>query len=115
MDDIYYQEWENMLDGRPLHMFTAALLHQIDAQSRPAAGHSWKPIILAPTGWGNFFLVRPNGIHPGRGRPYLPTVVQYFDGKFYLPDNELEPVYFGQDEPEGHPLRAELEWMPLPE
>lgn len=73
----------------------------------------WKPIDTCPTGWGNFFLVRPKGLHTTTG--FTPTVVQCCDSQFYKPENELEPVYFGQNEPDNHPLKTELEWCLLPE
>lgn len=68
----------------------------------------------APTKAHEYFLVRPRGLHPGKGQPFLPTIVQRIDGEFYTTDNELEPVYFGQDESEDHPLKTTLEWKPLP-
>lgn len=70
----------------------------------------------APTGWHKFFLVRPLGIHPGSGEKYLPTVVQYVDGEFYGPMDELTPIYFGQNEPIDSEFRCKgFEWCHLPD
>jgi hypothetical protein len=68
----------------------------------------------APSEAYDFFLVRPQGNHPGRGGPFHPTIVQRIDGKFYTSDNELDPIYFGQDEPDDSPMKTTLEWKPLP-
>lgn len=68
----------------------------------------------APSEAYEFFLVRPQGTHPGRGGAFHPTIVQRIDGKFYTSDNELDPIYFGQDEPDDSPLKTTLEWKPLP-
>jgi hypothetical protein len=68
----------------------------------------------APSEAYEFFLVRPQGTHPGRGGIFHPTIVQRIDGKFYTSDNELDPIYFGQDEPDDSPMKTTLEWKPLP-
>lgn len=68
----------------------------------------------APTEPYEFFLVRPKGLHPARGMVFHPTIVQRIDGKFYTAENELEPIYFGQDEADDHPLKATLEWRHFP-
>lgn len=68
----------------------------------------------APSEAYEFFLVRPQGNHPGRGGIFHPTIVQRIDGKFYTSDNELDPIYFGQDEPDDSPMKTTLEWKPLP-
>ncbi len=68
----------------------------------------------APSGHEKYFFVRPVGMHPAYGQPYLPTLVFREEGKFYTSENHLDPVYFGQDEPEDSPLRTTLEWTFLP-
>jgi hypothetical protein len=68
----------------------------------------------APSEAYEFFLVRPKGIHPGNGKPFHPTIVQRIDGDLYTSDNELDPIYFGQNEADDHPLKTALEWKPLP-
>lgn len=79
------------------------------------AQSSWQPNLRnAPTEPGDFFLVRPRGLHSSRGKPFLPTIVQRIDGEFYTCDNEIDPVYFGQNEADDHPLKTTLEWQPLP-
>lgn len=74
----------------------------------------WQPIESAPTGWHNYFFIRPTGLYLASGKPFLPTIVQQVDGQFYESDNELDPVYFGQDEPEDSPFKQNLEWRPIP-
>jgi hypothetical protein len=77
---------------------------------------SWQPIdSTTPTGWGNYFMVRVKGEDPRRGKLWLPSIVQRVDDKYYVAENELTPVYFGQDEPENSPFYVELEWRPIPE
>lgn len=68
----------------------------------------------APSEAYDFFLVRPKGVHPASGKVWHPTIVQRIEGKFYTSTNELEPIYFGQDETDDHPLKTTLEWKPLP-
>lgn len=68
-----------------------------------------------------FFLVRPTGIHPGRGGKFCPTVVQMIDNQLYTCENELEAIIFSvnpQDIMEGptdDPFNAKLEWCEIPE
>ena len=68
----------------------------------------------APTEAYEFFLVRPKGVHPASGKAFHPTIVQRIDGKFYTSTNELEPIYFGQNESDDHPLKTTLEWRHFP-
>lgn len=71
-------------------------------------------ISLSPDGFHEFFLIRPKGIDPRTGKHWIPTIVQRSGKDFYSPDNEIEPLYFGQNEAEDHPLKTELEWTDLP-
>lgn len=90
------------------------LLAALDALP-PSDANGWRPIgDGAPDGWQNYFLVRPTGWNPCSGKSWIPTVVQRVEGKFYTPDNEIEPIDFGQDEPLDSPLRTTLEWHSLP-
>lgn len=68
----------------------------------------------APSEPYEFFLVRPKGRHLSRGRVFHPSIVQRIDGKFYTSTNEFEPLYFGQDEADDHPLKTTLEWRHFP-
>ena len=76
----------------------------------------YKPVSEGhPEGWYNYFLVRPRGIDQRTSQNWVPTVVQFADGQYYAPDNELKPLYFGQNEPRDSPFRTELEWRELPD
>ncbi|QOG20435.1 hypothetical protein [Bradyrhizobium sp. SEMIA] len=78
-------------------------------------GSAWRTDFEnAPSEAYEFFLVRPRCLHPAKGKPFHPTIVQRIDGEFYTSDNELEPIYFGQNEDDDHPLKTTLEWKPLP-
>lgn len=68
----------------------------------------------APTEAYEFFLVRPKGLHPSHGKMFHPTIVQRIDGEFYTATNEFDPIYFGQNEADDHPLKTMLEWRPFP-
>lgn len=74
---------------------------------------TWQSMETAPTGWKNYFLVRPKGLHQRYEKPYTPIVVQQLDGALYIAEfafkvgNELEPLHFDKYEP--------LEWHELPE
>jgi hypothetical protein len=68
----------------------------------------------APSGWKRYFLVRPKGLHPALDIPPIPSVVQRFEGEFYGVENEIEPMYWGQNEPDDSPFKTTLEWRPLP-
>jgi hypothetical protein len=75
----------------------------------------FKPIDdSTPEGWGNFFLIRPVGNWQDGPKKFHPTIVQRVEGKFYTSMNELDPIYFGQDESPGDPGYSELEWAPMP-
>lgn len=67
---------------------------------------AWQSMETAPTGWYNFFLIRPVGLHPKYEKPYIPSVVQQIETKFFAVDDEITSVFFGN---------AELEWHELPE
>lgn len=67
-----------------------------------------------PTEAGDFFLVRPRGLHPTTGKPFLPTIVQQIDGDLYLPSNEIDKIIFGRDEPCDNWRDVDMEWQPLP-
>lgn len=99
---------------------TELILHDIDelpiftvSDLGAVAQQTWSAdFATAPTEAYEFFLVRPQGLY--RGKPFIPTIVQRFGGEFYTAGNELEPVYFGQNEAAGHPLKTTLEWQHFP-
>lgn len=68
----------------------------------------------APTGERSFFLVRPVYRHQGTSEVCLPSIVQQIDGKLYAPDNEIDPLVFGEHEPIDDWRAAGIEWAPLP-
>lgn len=68
----------------------------------------------APFEAHDFFVVRQIGIHPGFGEPYLPVIVQQIDGRLYAPENELEALAFGREEPTVDWRKADLVWRLLP-
>lgn len=80
----------------------------------PCAGEWSSDFGAAPTEAYEFFLVRPKGLHPATGMVWHPTIVQRIDGQLYTSTNELEPVYFGQNEADDHPLKTALEWRHFP-
>lgn len=89
-------------------------LHLDLALSRTTLSHGWEALSTAPTEAYEYFFVRPVGFHPATGKRYLPSVVHRINGRLYAPDNEIEPLYFGEDEPDNHPLYQMLEWRPIP-
>lgn len=90
------------------------LVNELRGAAQPPANPWRDDFENAPTEMHEYFLVRPKGIHPGRGGLFLPTIVQRIDGEFYATDNEVDPIYFGQNEADDHPLKTTLEWQPLP-
>jgi hypothetical protein len=74
----------------------------------------WESMASAPSGWGNFFLVRPAYPNPITGGKCCPTVVQQAGGRLYSATDELDCLLFGETELEPNPLLADLEWHPIP-
>lgn len=130
-DAVEYGDWFLFRDGYRIGKFypnfeAVVVAAQADFKTRIRSAlaspppsearvpEGWRTMDSAPSGWKNYFFVRPKGLHPGFGEPFLPTLVQQVEGQFYAPDNELDPLYFGQDEPDDNPFKAVLEWRPIP-
>lgn len=68
---------------------------------------------------GNFFLVRPKGLHPAWNKKFTPSVVQLIENKLYSAENELEHIVFSHKDdfltPSDDPFECGLEWCELPE
>lgn len=84
---------------------------------------SYKPMKAGghPTDFYNYFLVRPRGIDVNRtGKPWIPTVVQEFDGELYASGNELKPLQWSRDNTDmskgcsSKIAEVDLEWCELP-
>lgn len=110
-DDVFHSDLTDTL-----RIVDAALAAAPKAQ--PVQG--WQDSVAAPL--DEFVLVRPIGLHPALGEPYLPTVARCMDWsgarRWYAPENEIDPIEFGegvaQDElPEALKFKG-TEWMPLP-
>lgn len=81
----------------------------------------YQSISTSPEGYDKYFLVRPKGISPRLGRPWVPTVVQRLGDAAFLPSNEIEPIVWSVDSTDiskgctANVFMAELEWCELPE
>lgn len=112
------ERWMRSLRRTPAVDEMAAFMSGVKAVLESAGSASstdtaWRTDFAnAPTEAYEFFLVRPQGLH--RGKPWYPTIVQRVDGEFYTSDNELEPIYFGQNEADDHPMKTTLEWRHFP-
>lgn len=88
--------------------------------SGKSAYKPFTPDCGSPEGTHNFFLIRPQGIHPASGKKYVPQPVQLIDGQLYTPGNEIDPMTWSLNGdicngPTNDPYSACLEWMPLPD